>query len=74
MATNVNGVNAIGYLCNQSNPTVQGIESQYGSFGEKMTKQDALDILAEIYGQMSIDNNFENAPIVTWLGEVLSRR
>ena len=68
----VKGVETIGYYC--SNPTAQGIEREYGGYGEKMTRKDALDLLAKIYGQMSIDGNFENAPIVTWLGEVLSRR
>ena len=67
----VNGVQTIGYYC--SNSTAQGIEREYGGYGENMTRGDALNVLAEIMGQMSIDGNFENAPIVTWLGQVLSR-
>jgi hypothetical protein len=67
----VNGVQTIGYFT--SNAMALELEETYGGYGENMTRQDALNLLAEIYGQMSLDNNFENAPIVTWLGQVLSR-
>jgi hypothetical protein len=66
----VNGVQTIGYFT--SNAMALELEETYGGYGEKMTRNDALNVLAEIHGEM-LYGNFQNAVILQWLGQILSR-
>jgi len=66
----VNGVQTIGYFT--SNAMAIELEETYGGYGERMTRNAALNVLAEIMGEMDC-GNFENAVIIQWLGQVLSR-
>ena len=67
---NMNGVNTIQFF--SSNPMAVELEERFGGYGEQMTRNDALNVLAEIMGEMDC-GNFKNAIILQWLGQVLAR-